>query len=99
MLQASSLLRELHEHAGGQQSLSADELLLFLYRLRDGYRVVRSSSDRAKGSSFGFLPDILYQLESRPDEILQSEEWRSHIESLLRDLAEGRSKLSRKVDN
>jgi hypothetical protein len=98
MLQASSFLRELHEHVEGQQSLSADELLLFLYRLRDRYRVVRSSSDRSKGSSFGFLPDILYQLESRPDETLHSEESRSHIESLLSDVAEGRLKLSRKGD-
>ena len=98
MLRASSLLRELHEHAGSQQGLTADELLLFLYRLRDGYRVVRSSSDRSQGTSFGFLSDILYQLESRPDAALESEECKSRIESLLRDLAEGKLTLSKKGD-
>jgi len=96
MLQASFLLRELREHAGNPQDMKADELLLFFYRLRDGYRVVHSSSDRSQGSSFGFLADILYQLESRPDESLRSEEFESRIESLLRDLAEGRLTLSRK---
>ena len=96
MLQASSLLRELHEHAGSPQDTRADDLLLFFYRLRDGYSVVRPSSGSSKGSSFGFLPDILYQLESRPDEALQSEELKSRIESLLRDLSEGRLTLSRK---
>jgi hypothetical protein len=96
MLQASSLLKAVREHAGGPQDMKADDLLLFLYRLRDGYRVVHSSSDRSKGNSFGFLPDILYQLESRPDATLESEEWNSRIELLLRDLAEGRLMLLRK---
>ena len=90
MLQASSLLKELHEYAGSQRNLMADDLLLFLYRLRDRYRVLRPPGDRSKGNSFGFLPDILYQLESRPDATLQSEEWRSRIESILRDLTEGK---------
>jgi hypothetical protein len=94
MLQASFLLKELHEYAGSQRDLMADDLLLFLYRLRDRYRVLRPSGDRSKGTSLGFLPDILYQFESRPDATLQSEEWRSRIESILHDLAEGKLTIS-----
>jgi hypothetical protein len=94
MLQASSLLKELHDYAGGQRDLKADNLLLFLHRLRDRYRVLHPSSDRSKLTSIGFLPDILYQLESHPDATLQSEELRSRIETLLRDLAEGKLTIS-----
>lgn len=95
-LQAAALLRELLGHAGSQNNLKPDDLLLFLYRLRDGYNVVRSTRGRPTGTSFGSLPDILYQLESRPDAALQSEEWRSRIESLLRELAEGKLTLEQK---
>ena len=97
-LQAAALLRELLEHAGSQNDLKPDDLLLFLYRLRDGYSIVRSMRGHSTGTSFENLPDILYQLESRPDAALQSEEWRSRIESLLRELAEGRLTLEQKGD-
>ncbi len=96
MLQASSFLRDLHELAGSRLDLNADDLLLFLYRVRDECGVRRTSTNGSKKTSFGFLPGVLYQLESRPEATLQSEEWRSRIEALLRDLAEGNIALLKK---
>jgi hypothetical protein len=98
-LQALSLLNKLREQTGRQPALSADDLLLFCYRLRDGYRIVRSTSDRFRGTTFGFLNELLYQLESRPDETLQSPEWRTLIESLLHELASGKFTLVRSADH
>jgi hypothetical protein len=94
-LQAFSLLNQMREQSGGRPTLSADDLLLFCYRLRDGYRIVQSTSDRFRGATFGFLNDLLYQLESRPEETLQSPEWSTLIESFLRDLASGKFTLAR----
>ena len=88
-LQASSLLRELIGAEEGRRESTADDLLVFLYRLRDNYQAVPSVKNRSSRTSLGFLHDIVYQLESRPDEVLQSEGWRSRIEQLLGDLAEG----------
>lgn len=98
-LQAEVLLKRLREEPGGRPAASADDLLLFCYRLRDGYRIVRSTSQRFRGSSFDFLHEVLYQLESRPDEALRSTEWRSLIEALLQDLASGKIALARKGDH
>jgi hypothetical protein len=96
-LQAQAILKQMHGRSGGTESLSADDLLLFCYRLRDGYRIVRSTSARFTGTSFVFLNDLLYQLESRPDETLRSPEWRDVIEVLLLDLSSGRLVLAAKV--
>jgi len=89
VLQAKSFRMQVSGQSGNESSLNADELLLFLYRLRDGYRIVRSKDDRRRNSSFTFLQDLLYQLESRPEETLKSAEWRKQIESLLTDLIDG----------
>jgi hypothetical protein len=80
---------ELGKGSGTMPSSVADNALLFCYRLRDGYHIVRSKSSLGKGKSFSFLNELLYQLESRPDEALRSEEWKSMLETLLRDLASG----------
>ena len=92
----AQLLSQRLSGPGEQAPPSADDLLLFLYRLRDGYRIVRSSSSRFKGSTFSFLHELLYQLESRPDEALRSDEWRTFIEALLRDLSSGKLILAQK---
>ena len=94
--QAGVLLKELRESGSHPMPLTADNLLLFAYRLRDGYRIVRSTSSRFKGSSFAFLHELLYQLESRPDETMRSVEWREMMEMLLTDLALGRIIVTKK---
>jgi hypothetical protein len=87
---AKMFLAGLHQMSGLQRTPTADDLLLFFYRLRDEYRIVRSTSNRFKGPSFAFLHELLYQLESRPDEALRSEEWRTYVEMLLSDIASDR---------
>lgn len=89
-VQAGKLLAMIRQTDGDRSAGTADELLLFLYRLRDRCRIVRSSSSRFAAISFSFLHDLLYELESRPDETLRSQEWRTFVETLLSDLASGR---------
>jgi hypothetical protein len=94
--QAKMLLAALQQTYERRSAATADDLLLFFYRLRDGYRITRSTSDRFKGPSFSFLHELLYQLESRPDETLLSTEWKTLIEVLLSDIASGRIVVSGK---
>jgi hypothetical protein len=94
--QANVFLTTLRQTHGCHSPATADDLLLFLYRLRDEYCIIRSKSDRFKGPSFSFLHELLYQLESRPDETLLSAEWRSFIEVLLSDIAAGRIVVANK---
>jgi hypothetical protein len=93
--QAQLFRMQIAGHSGDQKYFNVDELLLFLYRLRDGYRIVRTTSGRVHSSSFAFLQDLLYQLESRPDEALRSPEWKAQIESLLQDLIDGKLTISK----
>ena len=88
--QARMFLRTIQQPHDGKPGTTADDLLLFFYRLRDEYRITRSTSDRFKGTSFAFLHELLYQLESRPEETMMSQEWRAFAEALLSDLASGR---------
>jgi hypothetical protein len=88
--QAKAFLNTLHQTNERHSAVIADDLLLFFYRLRDEYRIIRSTSDRFKGPSFSFLHELLYQLESKPDETMLSTEWRAFIEVLLSDIASGR---------
>jgi hypothetical protein len=88
--QARALLEVLRGSSEAEVRKSADDLLLFSHRLHDRYVVLRSSSSRFKGPTFGFLRDVIYQLESRPDETLASPEWRSFLQSLLEEIVTGK---------
>lgn len=74
----------------------ADELLVFLYRLKDDYRVVLSKSTRFQGTQFHFLGDFLYQLESNPDGTLENGENQKLLIDLLTDLATGRLNMTKR---
>ena len=74
----------------------ADDLLVFFYDLHDRYRIVRSSSPRFSAKSFAVLGDLIYNLESKPDETMKSEYWRNFIENLLGDIATGRIEIANK---
>ncbi len=97
--QADAFLKQLRDQRSGWTSLSADDLLLFLYRLHDGYRIVRSGSRRFRGPSFAFLQGLLYQLESRPDKTFDSAEWRKFIEVFLQELVSKKIILEKKSDH
>ncbi len=94
--QAGVLLTRLRQSREGNSDVPADDLLVFFYRVRDGYRIIHSASDRFKAPSFSFLHELLYQLESRPDATLISGEWMAFIEVLLSDLASGRIVAAKK---
>jgi hypothetical protein len=95
-LQAASLLRQLSGQEGKPQEGLADDILLFLYRIRDGHETFHSTNTPSMVNELVHLQDVVYQLESRPDRTLESEEWKARVESLLRCLAEGRWKLEKK---
>jgi hypothetical protein len=94
--QAKVFLTSLQQPHERSSAAIADDLLLFFYRLRDEFRIVRSASDRFKGPSFSFLHELLYQLESRPDETLLSAEWRTFVEALLSDIGSSRIVVAHK---
>jgi hypothetical protein len=93
---AKGLLSALQQRNEPRSAALADDLLLFFYRLRDEHRIIQSSSSRFKGPSFSFLHELLYQLESRPDETLLSPEWRALVELLLSDISSGRIVVANK---
>lgn len=94
--QAGKFLEILNESAGPGLLRVADDMLLFCYRLRDEHKITRSTSARFRGRAFGFLNDVLYRLESDPDQTLQSEEWCGLLKDLFRDLAEGKILVAKK---
>jgi len=91
--EAQSLLTRLKEdpkeYPMERSPALADDVLVFCYRLRDGYRIVRTSSRQFHGPTFAFLNGLLYELESKPDETMKSSEWRSVLENVLSALASG----------
>jgi hypothetical protein len=86
--EARTLLARLNSEQA-PDAAAADDLLLLLYRLRDGYRIVRSSNMQFHGPAFASLNGLLYELESKPQQTMRSQEWRSMIENLLRALVTG----------
>ena len=92
---ARALLMRLGDSTGAGAARLPDDILLFCYRLRDEYRIRRSTSKIISGPTFASLHEVLYQLESRPDETLASDEWRSYLEALLRDITSGAIVLAR----
>lgn len=87
---ASDLLALLRAAFERGSSAPADELLLFLYRLRDGYRIERSSSRFVSGHRFTVLSDLIHSLEADPEQALRSTERQSFILGFLSDIVEGR---------
>jgi hypothetical protein len=78
----------LSESSSGSAA-AADDILVFLYRLRDGYRVVRSSRPQFPARRFTFLDGLIYTLESDPAAAFASDEYRSVMTALCTDLANG----------
>lgn len=74
----------------------ADDLLVFFYDLHDHYQIIQSSRPQFSGKSFAFLNDILYCLESRPDETMIDAHWRSFCKMILEDIATGRIIMAKK---
>jgi hypothetical protein len=95
--EAASLLRRLQEESGPQHTSLADDLLLALYRLRDEFQIVESSSKEFRGPTFSFLNGLLYGLESDPEATMHSAEMRSLMERVLKALVSGAIRIRRKT--
>lgn len=74
----------------------ADDLLLFLYRLKDEYRIVKSSSRSITGKSFSVLNNLIYDLESSPDTTLTNTSSVEFVKSLLENLVRGTILIQKK---
>lgn len=90
--QARALLHRFKD--AGERRSCADDLLLFLYRLRDRAAIVENRSALFRGRSFRFLHPLIYDLESRPDVTMTDEHQSRIIQTLLSDLAAGRIVVS-----
>lgn len=85
---ARTLLRDLDAKRDREVGF-ADELLLFLYRLRDEYGIVGSTHPLIGGKSFSFLNNLIYSLESAPEAALRNEDSLRLIRAVLEGLAVG----------
>lgn len=74
----------------------ADDLLVFFYDLHDNYRIVSSTNHRISAKGFTILSDLIYNLESRPDETMRDDHWKSFCEMILEDIAVGRIEMAKK---
>ncbi len=86
---ASELLRRLNQALPAEATALADDLLLLLYRLKDEYTVVRSTSRSITGKSFVVLQNPIYNLESAPDATMSNPATVEFLRTLLEDLVRG----------
>ena len=91
---ARALFQRLHSASDAERTALADDVLLYLYDLRDHYQIAKSTSPRFSGRSFSVLADVIYGLESRPDEVMAGGDWFDLITDLLKDISLGRIVIS-----
>lgn len=88
--QARSLLEMLRSGSESDVRHHADDILSYFSLLHENYAVGRSSSPRFSGKTFIILEEVIYQLESDPEETLKNQGFRDFIFLVLEDIAWGR---------
>ncbi|MEE9224647.1 MAG: hypothetical protein V3U68_00425 [Bacteroidota bacterium] len=73
-----------------------DDVLVFLYRLKDQFQVVRSKSLYVTPRSWGVMDDLIQQMEERGSSLLGDQEVVERLIGLLNDLSTGKIALKRK---
>lgn len=96
---ARELLRRMHQTPPAELAALADELLLFLYRLKDEYAIVESTSRSIAGKSFVVLQGVMYDLESAPDATMRNEATVGFLRTLLEELVRGNIVIQKKNTN
>ncbi|HLX11987.1 MAG TPA: hypothetical protein VKS81_04160 [Bacteroidota bacterium] len=88
--EAKRLLSLLKESSDQEYAKLADDILIFFHRLHDHFGIAKSSSPRFSGRTFIILEDIIYELESHPEETMQSASSHEFIVHVLEDIATGK---------
>lgn len=73
-----------------------DDVLVFLYRLKDQFQVVRSSSMFVTPRSWGAMDDLIQQMEERGPSLLNDQDAVERLKGVLEDLSTGKIVLKRK---
>jgi hypothetical protein len=94
--QAHLLLSLFQNYSNAELSNHADDFLSYFYTLHDNYEIVKSTSPRFSGTTFIILEDIIYRLESDPDSVFESTDFRECIVQVLSDITSRRILLKRK---
>lgn len=94
--QAQMLLTIFQESSEYEAIKRADDFLTYFYTLRDHYRIRRLPKAGLPQGSIVNLNDVIYQLESRPEEIFQRNDLMDFISGVLRDIISGRIEISPK---
>jgi hypothetical protein len=93
---ARELQERIHRSSTAELPTLADDLLLFLYRLKDEYRIVKSTGRSVTGRSFSVLDNLIYDLESSPDTTLTTTSSVEFVKLLLEDLVRGNILIQKK---
>jgi hypothetical protein len=94
--QARLLLTLIQNYSNAEISKHADDFLSYFYILHDNYEILKSTSPRFSGTTFVILEDTIYRLESDPEGVFESTDFREFIVQILSDITSGRILLKQK---
>jgi len=88
--EARKFLQILQQSSEYESMKYADEILVYLYNLQDHYTILKTKSPRFSQGKIRSLGDLIYQLESKPEESFRSSELKNFLILALEDIALGR---------
>lgn len=93
---ARNILKLFREESVSELTTQADDILLYLIELRNNFEIRQSKSPRFSGHSLSPLNSFIDDLESDPEQMLQSAEERGMLQLILEDIVAGRILLQKK---
>jgi hypothetical protein len=93
---ARDLLQRMQQAPAAELPSLADDLLLFLSRLKDTYSVVDSTSRSIRGKSFAVLQAVISDFESAPDATMRNEKAVTFLRTLLEEIVRGSIVIQKK---
>lgn len=94
--QAHLLLNLFQNYSDAEIAKHADDFLSYFYHLHDHCEIVKSTSPRFSGTTFVILEDTIYRLESDPESVFQSTDFKEFIAQVLSDITTGRILIKQK---
>jgi hypothetical protein len=83
----AKFLRLLQESSEAEFTRYTDDLLTYLYRIDDQIKRAKEKGYSVPASLVSNLREVLYQLESNPDEILKNNESKNALIQILKMLS------------